>query len=115
MAEQYGVRVKAFNISQEQLAYARATAKRRGLADRVEFIEDDYRNIRGKSDVFVSVGMLEHVGTENYRALGEVIHGTIGNSGRGLLHFIGMNRRRPLSAWIRQRVFPGANPPTPAR
>jgi cyclopropane-fatty-acyl-phospholipid synthase len=112
MAEEYGVRVKAFNISQEQLAYARATAKRRGLADRVEFIEDDYRNIRGKSDVFVSVGMLEHVGTENYRALGEVIHTTIGNSGRGLLHFIGMNRPRPLSAWIRKRVFPGANPPT---
>jgi len=112
MAEEYGVRVKAFNISQEQLAYAQATAKRRGLADRVEFIEDDYRNIRGKSDVFVSVGMLEHVGTENYRALGEVIHSTIGNSGRGLLHFIGMNRPRPLSAWIRKRVFPGANPPT---
>ena len=73
----------------EQLAYARATAKRRGLADRVEFIEDDYRNIRGKCDVFVSVGMLEHVGTDDYRALGEVIHSTIGNSGRGLLHFIG--------------------------
>ena len=112
MAEHYGVRVKAFNISQEQLAYARATAKRRGLADCVEFIEDDYRNIRGTFDVFVSVGMLEHVGTENYPALREVIHSAIGNSGRGLLHFIGMNRPRPLSAWIRKRIFPGANPPT---
>jgi cyclopropane-fatty-acyl-phospholipid synthase len=112
MAEHYGVRVKAFNISQEQLAYARATAKRRDLSDRVEFIEDDYRNIRGRSDVFVSVGMLEHVGTENYEALGGVVHRTIGDSGRGLLHFIGMNRPRPLSAWIRKRIFPGANPPT---
>src|ERR1700736_4820696 len=26
--------------------------------------------------------------------------------------FIGMNRPRPLSAWIRKRIFPGANPPT---
>jgi cyclopropane-fatty-acyl-phospholipid synthase len=112
MAEHYGARVKAFNISREQLAYARAAAKRRGLADRVEFIEDDYRNIRNRFDVFVSVGMLEHVGTENYGTLGEVIHRTIGNSGRGLLHFIGMNRPRPLSAWIRKRIFPGANPPT---
>jgi cyclopropane-fatty-acyl-phospholipid synthase len=112
MAEHYGVRVKAFNISQEQLAYARATAKRRGLSDRVEFIEDDYRNIRGRFDVFASIGMLEHVGTENYEALGGVIHRTIGDSGRGLLHFIGMNRPRPLSAWIRKRIFPGANPPT---
>ena len=112
MAEHYGVRVKAFNISQEQLAYARAAAKRRGLADRVEFIEDDYRNIRSRFDAFVSVGMLEHVGTENYGALGEVIYRAIGNSGRGLLHFIGMNRPRPLSAWIRKRIFPGASPPT---
>ena len=112
MAERYGVQVQAFNISREQIAYARASARRRGLANRVEFIEDDYRNIRGRFDVFVSVGMLEHVGTTNYPELSNVIHRSIGDSGRGLLHFIGMNRPRPLSAWIRKRVFPGANPPT---
>ncbi len=67
---------------------------RRAPTDRVEFIEDDYRNIRSRFDAFVSVGMLEHVGTENYGALGEVIYRAIGNSGRGLLHFIGMNRPR---------------------
>jgi cyclopropane-fatty-acyl-phospholipid synthase len=32
--------------------------------------------------------------------------------GRGFLHFIGRNRLRPLNAWIRRRVFPGAYPPT---
>ncbi|MGA8145506.1 MAG: cyclopropane-fatty-acyl-phospholipid synthase family protein [Candidatus Acidiferrales bacterium] len=111
MAEHYGVRVKAFNISREQIAFARENAKRRGLADRVEFIEDDYRNIRGQFDAFASIGMLEHVGTKNYGELGKIIHRSIGNAGRGLLHFIGMNRPRPLSAWIRKRVFPGANPP----
>jgi cyclopropane-fatty-acyl-phospholipid synthase len=111
MAKHYGVRVKAFNISHEQIAYARENAARRGLADRVEFIEDDYRNICGRFDAFVSVGMLEHVGTENYKDLGKVIQRCIGDSGRGLLHFIGMNRPRPLSAWIRKRIFPGANPP----
>jgi cyclopropane-fatty-acyl-phospholipid synthase len=111
MAKHYGVRVKAFNISHEQIQFARENAKRRGLADRVEFIEDDYRNIHGQFDAFASVGMLEHVGTENYRELGKIIHRSIGNAGRGLLHFIGMNRPRPLSAWIRKRIFPGANPP----
>ena len=43
MARHYGVRAKAFNISAEQLAFARERASREGLANRVEFIDDDYR------------------------------------------------------------------------
>jgi cyclopropane-fatty-acyl-phospholipid synthase len=69
----YGVQVKAYNISREQLAYARERARMLGVEGRVEFIEDDYRNIRGLFDAFVSIGMLEHVGRENYGELGEVI------------------------------------------
>ena len=30
----------------------------------------------------------------------------------GLLHFIGRDLPRPLNAWVRRRVFPGAYPPT---
>jgi cyclopropane-fatty-acyl-phospholipid synthase len=117
MARHYGAKVKAFNISREQIAYARARAKREGLSDRVEFIEDDYRNIpaptnSAKFDVFMSVGMLEHVGAEHYNELGRVIYRTIGDSGRGLLHFIGRNHPKRLSAWTRKRIFPGAYPPT---
>lgn len=112
MARQYGVKVKAFNISHEQIVYARWRAQREGLEGRVEFIEDDYRNIHGRFDAFVSVGMLEHVGRENYRELGRAIHRSTGETGRGLLHFIGRNRRRPLNAWVRKRIFPGAYPPT---
>ena len=64
MARHYGVTVRAFNISHEQIAYGREQAEREGLDDRVEFIEDDYRNITGTYDCFMSVGMLEHVGAE---------------------------------------------------
>ena len=113
MARHYRARVRAFNISREQIAYARARAAREGLADRVEFIEDDYRNISGRCDVFMSVGMLEHVGLRNYGALASVIRRSLDRrTGRGLLHFIGRERRRPLNAWIRRRIFPGAYAPT---
>lgn len=113
MARAYGARVRAFNISHEQIEFARARATREGLADRVEFIEDDYRNITGRCDVFVSVGMLEHVGLRNYRALGSVIRRTLDpHTGRGLLHFIGRERRRPLNAWTTRHIFPGAYVPT---
>jgi cyclopropane-fatty-acyl-phospholipid synthase len=113
MAQHYGVRVKAFNVSREQLAYARQRAARTGLASRVEFIDDDYRNVRGRFDAFVSVGMLEHVGLRHFGTLAEVLRRTLRrDGGRGLLHFIGRDAPRPLNAWIRRRIFPGAYPPT---
>jgi cyclopropane-fatty-acyl-phospholipid synthase len=112
MAARYGVSVTAFNISREQIAYARERAREEGLEGRVEFIEDDYRNIHGQFDAFMSVGMLEHVGPDHYTELGAVIRRCLdATHGRGLLHFIGRTRPRPLNAWIRRRIFPGAYPP----
>src|SRR5262249_44668285 len=89
MARNYGVRVKAYNISHEQILFARERGREERLSDCVEFIEDDYRNISGHHDVFVSIGMLEHVGPAHYREFGNVIHRAIGDAGRGLIHFIG--------------------------
>lgn len=112
MAREYGVRVRALNVSTEQIAYARAKARALGLEDRVEFVEDDYRNVTGTYDVFVSVGMLEHVGLADFPTFGRVIDRALTDRGRGLLHFIGRDRPAPLNAWIRKRIFPGAYPPT---
>jgi cyclopropane-fatty-acyl-phospholipid synthase len=112
MAREYGVSVKAFNVSREQIAFARARAKAEGLDGQVEFVQDDYRAISGKFDVFVSVGMLEHVGEAHLGEFGEVIHRSIGNTGRGLVHFIGRNRPGVFSRWIRKQIFPGAHTPS---
>ena len=111
MAKNYGVTVRAFNISREQIFVARHRARELGLSHRVEFIEDDYRNISGECDAFISVGMLEHVGRDHYRDLGSVIHRSLNKTGRGLLHFIGRNRPLPFSTWTRKRIFPGAYAP----
>ncbi len=113
MAGRYGANVRAFNISREQIQYARRRAAAEGLTGRVEFIEDDYRNISRPCDVFVSIGMLEHVGPGHYYDLGRLIDRVLDpDHGRGLLHFIGRNRPGDLNAWIRRRIFPGAYPPT---
>jgi cyclopropane-fatty-acyl-phospholipid synthase len=111
MAREYGVFVKAYNISREQILFARDRARREGLTGHVEFIEDDYRNISGNFDVFMSVGMLEHVRADRYPEFGEIIHRSIGDTGRGLLHFIGRSQEASFSRWIRKRIFPGANAP----
>jgi cyclopropane-fatty-acyl-phospholipid synthase len=113
MARHYGARVRAYNISPSQLAFARARAADAGLSDRVSFIDGDYRSIDGRCDVFVSVGMLEHVGPRQYRALGDVIDRALDRArGRGLLHFIGRNVPRPFNAWTERYIFPGAYAPT---
>jgi cyclopropane-fatty-acyl-phospholipid synthase len=112
MARHYGVRVLACNVSREQIAHARARADREGLADRVEFVETDYRRLRRRGQAFVSVGMLEHVGRRSYADLAAVIRRCLDpERGRGLLHFIGRDRPRPLNAWITGRIFPGAYAP----
>ncbi len=112
MARHYGVTVKSYNLSGEQVAFARKRLKEEGLQDRVEFVHADYREIEGRYDVFVSVGMLEHVGVENYDALGRLIARSLEPGGLGLIHTIGRDRPRPLNAWIARRIFPGAEPPT---
>jgi cyclopropane-fatty-acyl-phospholipid synthase len=113
MARHHGVSVRALNISTEQLAFARARAKAQGLDHRVEFVEEDYRRVQGTCDVFVSIGMLEHVGPRQYQVLGDVIHQTLNpDGGRGLLHFIGRSMPLPFNAWTERHIFPGAYAPT---
>ncbi len=112
MAKNYGAQVRSFNISREQVAYARSWAAREGLLKQVEFVEDDYRNVTGTYDVFVSIGMLEHVGVGNYRELGGLVSRALTPTGRGLVHTIGRDVPASLNAWINKRIFPGAYPPT---
>jgi len=61
-AAEYGAEATGVTISGEQAEYARRWAKRLGVADRVEIIQEDYRDVTGEFDAIASVGMFEHVG-----------------------------------------------------
>ena len=112
MAEHYGVDVLAYNNSREQVRYARERAAAAGLEGKVTFVEDDYRNINERCDVFVSVGMLEHVGLANYRTLGALIHRGLAPDGIALIHSIGRSHPAPPDRWILKRIFPGGHVPS---
>jgi cyclopropane-fatty-acyl-phospholipid synthase len=61
----------------------------------------------------VSIGMLEHVGTDHYRHLGYVMDRVLDRqTGRGLVHFIGRNSPMPFNPWIARHIFPGAHAPS---
>lgn len=115
MAREYGVQVRAYNISHEQIVSARDQAHAAGLDGRVEFVEDDYRNMTGECDSFVSVGMLEHVGPENYDQFGACINRVLRPHGLGLIHTIGRDVPGQLDCWIEKFIFPGAETPTLAQ
>jgi cyclopropane-fatty-acyl-phospholipid synthase len=112
MARRYGVTVKAFNISRQQTEFARHRARAEQLDGRVEFIEDDYRNITGRFDALVSLGMLEHVGKRHYRDFGRTADRCLAPHGRGLIQTIAQNQSRETNPWIQRRIFPGGHAPT---
>lgn len=112
MARHYGANVTAYNLSKEQIAHARQAAQATGLAAKVNFVEGDYRQIEGQYDAFVSVGMLEHVGLDDYLGLGALVNRCLKPQGRGLIHSIGRDLAGSMNAWIERYIFPGACPPS---
>lgn len=111
MAERYGVDVIAYNNSREQIAFARERAASRNLESRINFVEDDYRTINQRCDAFASIGMLEHVGLANFKALGELINRSLNPDGLGLIHSIGRSFPNRTDPWIVKHIFPGGHVP----
>lgn len=116
MAKHYGARVRSFNISEEQIAYARDRAKQEGIsASQLEYVLDDYRSIGDEKtsyDKFVSIGMLEHVGLQNYRKFFDMIYGVIPDHGMALVHSIGRVWSQSTDPWLEKYIFPGGRIPS---
>jgi cyclopropane-fatty-acyl-phospholipid synthase len=108
LAGHYGVSVTGLTLSAEQLRVSRARAEAEGLADRVRFELEDYRQHRGSYDAIVSVGMFEHVGRPQFHDFFEQSRKLLAPGGRMLLHTIGRaGTPHPINAWINQYIFPG--------
>ncbi len=111
-AERRGCRVTAVNLSRGQLAHVREFC--RGLP--IEAVEADYREIDGVYDKIVSVGMFEHVGSQNYRRFMQKVASLLAADGVFLLQSIGANEsRRGCDPWITRYIFPNGMLPSLAQ
>ena len=63
-AKTYGCRVTTTTISQRQFEEARRRVSQAGVADRVEVVQRDYRDLEGRFDKLASIEMVEAVGDE---------------------------------------------------
>jgi cyclopropane-fatty-acyl-phospholipid synthase len=113
-ARYYGAQVRGYTVSASQHAYSVARARDLGLESRVEFVLADYRGIgrdKQRYDCFVSVGMFEHVGKDNWPSFFRVMNRAVRPGGLSLLHTIGRAVPRPPDPYG-ERIFPGFRFPT---
>ncbi len=75
----------------------------------------DYRDIPKcgqKFDRIVSVGMVEHVGRDNYQLFMDCARETLKPGGLFLLHFISALKEHIGDPWIKKYIFPGGVVPS---
>jgi cyclopropane-fatty-acyl-phospholipid synthase len=108
-----GARVTGVTLSEEQFAVAKNRARETGLADRVEFRLQDYRDVGETFDRIVSVGMFEHVGVTHYDEFFAKVRALLKDDGVMVLHSIGRNSVPGVTnPWIRKYIFPGGYIPS---
>lgn len=108
-AKNFDVKVTALNISHEQVKYARERAARQGMD--IDFLEADYREVRGVYDRVSVIGMVEHVGEGNYGELAGVVNDHLRDGGLTLWHFISRVQPKPTDPFSAKYIFPGGHIP----
>jgi cyclopropane-fatty-acyl-phospholipid synthase len=108
-----GVDVLGITLSQEQLKVARERAEAAGVSAHVKFELIDYRELDGRFDRIVSVGMFEHVGAAHYDTFFAKCRELLTDDGVMLLHTIGKLGGPGLpDPFTDKWIFPGYHLPS---
>ena len=108
-----GVRVTGVTLSEEQLKVARERAAAAGVADQVRFELIDYRQVEGRFDRIVSIGMFEHVGAAHYDEFFAKCRDLLKPDGVMLLHTIGkLGKAAGPDPFPDTSIFPGYHLPS---
>ncbi len=108
-AERHGAQVTGISPAAEQVK----VAARRCAGLDVDIRQCDFREVTGRYDRIVSVGMLEHVGPKNYEAFFDVNARLLADDGIALHHLIGSNTpRQNTDPWFDRYIFPGGVVPS---
>jgi len=106
-ASHYGVKGVGCTLSRHQAEYAKERLAQEGLDKNITILLEDYRNMKGRFDKFVSIGMFEHVGKAFIPLFMDKTKKLLKPEGIGLLHTIGKERDTPEDPWTMKYIFPG--------
>ena len=108
-ASEHGVTVAGVTPAREQARVARDVCA--GLP--VEIQECDYRDVQGRFDRIVSIGMMEHVGPRNLKTFFERCNDLLSGDGMMLHHTIGsLESKNHTDPWFDKHIFPGGVVPS---
>ena len=112
-AQRVGCKVTATTISKEQYEFATKRVCDLGLADLVDVVMVDYRNLESKFDRIVSIEMIEAVGHTFLPTYFKKLSDLLKDDGAALIQGITMPDYRyegylKRTDYIRSRVFPGS-------
>lgn len=114
-AKKYGIRGVGITLSKEQYNEFRKRIIEEHLEQQLTVELMDYRDLPGygqKFDRVVSVGMVEHVGRDNYQLFMDCTNQIIKPGGLFLLHFISGLKEHAGDPWIKKYIFPGGMVPS---
>ena len=114
-AKKYGIKGTGITLSKEQYQKFSEDIEREGLKDCLQVELMDYRDLKhsgAQFDRVVSVGMLEHVGRDNYQLFIDCVDSVLKDGGMFLLHFISALKEHPGDPWIKKYIFPGGMIPS---
>ncbi len=119
-ARDYGCTVVGITLSPSQLEFARARIERAGLADKVEFRLQDYRDVPEQFDRIASIEMFEAVGEKFWPDYFNTLRERLLPGGLAGLQTITIEDRlfpayRASADFIQRHVFPGGMLPSPNR
>jgi cyclopropane-fatty-acyl-phospholipid synthase len=112
-AKHYKVKVHGVTLSKVQVNWANERVRKLGLDDRVKIELKDYRDVKGKFDKLIVIGMLEHVGWKHYDEFFEKTKELLKPGSIGVIHTIGnwSDKIKNIS-WMDKYIFPGGQLPT---
>ena len=103
-ARNYGVKAVGISPASEQVVMAKERTKDLD----VTIQQADFREMTGKFDRVVSIGMLEHVGPKNHLDFFKKCHELLKDGGLMLHHVIGeLHSLKAVNPWTDKYIFPG--------
>jgi cyclopropane-fatty-acyl-phospholipid synthase len=111
--------VTGITLAENQLAVARERGAAMGeslLSFQLEDYREHAKTHHGVYDRIISIGMLEHVGTDGYQPYFAAIRDQLAPGGRALVHSIvnadtTPNSGKLRSVWLQRYIFPGGEIP----
>ena len=109
-AKKYKVHGVGITLSEQQYLKFKERIKEESLEEYLTVELMDYRDLEKsnlKFDRVVSVGMLEHVGRDNYELFLKNVDYVLKDQGLFLLHYISGRKEHSGDPWIKKYIFPG--------